>query len=76
MLNGRLDGPSHWHTHRKTLPKTATAARALRVPAASAPVQRVFSQGGIILKPRRGRLLDTLLSKLIVLKRNNRSNMQ
>jgi len=81
MLNGWLVGPSHWHAHRQTLePKLLQpAARTLRAPASSAPVQRVlisFSQGDIILKPHRARLSDTLLSKLMVLKCNDRSNMQ
>jgi len=35
------------HTHRQTLPKLLQpVARALSVPASSAPVERVFSQGG------------------------------
>jgi len=48
------------------------AARALNVSASSSPVERVFSQRGIILKPHG----HTLLSKLIVLKCNNRANIQ
>ena len=35
------------HTHRQTLPKLLQpVARALSVPASSAPVERVFSHGG------------------------------
>ena len=40
------------HTSPDPFPKLLQpAARALSMPASSAPVQRVFSQGGIILKP-------------------------
>lgn len=40
------------------------------VPATSAPVERVFSYGGIIARPHRARLGDDLLSKLVYLKCN------
>jgi len=77
MLNRWLVGPSHWHTDSQTLTKLLQpAARAQCVPASSTLVQRVFSQGGIILKPHFARLSDILLSKLVFLKRNNHSNMQ
>ena len=48
------------------------ATRALSVPASSAPVERVFSQGGTILKPHRSRMSDTMLAKLIFLKCNSK----
>ena len=42
----------------------------LSVPATSAPVERVFSRGGIIMRPHRVQLNDKLLSNLIFLKCN------
>ena len=42
----------------------------LSVPASSAPVERVFSHGGIIFRPHRRRLNDHNLSQLIFLKCN------
>ena len=42
----------------------------LSVPASSAPVERVFSHGGIIFRPHPRRLTDEHLSQLIYLKCN------
>jgi len=46
------------------------AKKVLAVPASSAPVERVFSRGGIIMRPHRARLNDKLLAELIFLKCN------
>ena len=40
------------------------------VPATSAPVERVFSHGGIIMRPHRARLNDPMLSNIVFLKCN------
>ena len=48
----------------------APALRALSVPASTAAVERVFSQGGIILRPHRARMTDKILWQLIFLKCN------
>ena len=49
-----------------------SAMRALSVPASSSPVERVFSQGGLILRPHRARMSDSRLSSLIFLKCNSK----
>ena len=55
----------------KTLNKLQSAAlRVLSIPASSSPVERVFSHGGIIMRPHPARLSDSKLSKLIFLKCN------
>lgn len=60
-----------WHTNRAEFDKLyISALRALSVPASSSAVERVFSQGGIILRPHRARMSDKLLSELIFLKCN------
>jgi len=45
-------------------------SRALNLPASSAAVERVFSQGGIVMRPHKERLTDKPLSHLIFLKCN------
>ncbi|CAL8313715.1 unnamed protein product [Arctogadus glacialis] len=60
-----------WAMNESTLPSLfPVAMRVLTVPASSAPVERVFSHGGIILRPHRSQMSDTLLSKLIFFKCN------
>lgn len=46
------------------------ALRVLTVPASSAPVERLFSHGGIIFRPHRRKMADSNLSQLIFLKVN------
>ena len=45
--------------------------RVLCVPASSAPVERVFSQSGLVMKPNRARMSDALLEELVFLKCND-----
>ena len=47
------------------------ARRILCVPATSAPVERVFSTSGFIIRPHRGRLSREMLAKLTFLKCNS-----
>ena len=63
-----------WHAKQSILNKLVVPAlRALGVPASTSPVERVFSQGGIILRPHRARMSDNLLSKLIFFLKCNKS---
>ena len=50
-----------WKNHQKIWPELASFAKMiLTIPATSAPVERIFSVGGAILRPSRRRLLDKL----------------
>lgn len=44
--------------------------RVFSVPASSAPVERVFSQSGLMMRPNRSRLSKNMLSQLVFLKCN------
>ncbi|KAK7174096.1 hypothetical protein R3I93_001313 [Phoxinus phoxinus] len=60
-----------WALNSKTLPSLfKVSIRVLAVPASSAPVERVFSHGGIILRPHRAQMTDRLLANLIFCKCN------
>ena len=45
-------------------------SRVLYIPATSAPVERIFSQSGIIMRPHRARLSDSVLETLMFVKCN------
>jgi len=45
--------------------------RLLCTPATSAPVERIFSQSGIIMRPHRAKMSDSLLETLVMLKCNS-----
>jgi len=63
--------PEFWQHNQATLSKLyLTAMRALSVSASSAAVERVFSHGGIIMRPHRSRMSDKLLSNMVFLKCN------
>ncbi len=60
-----------WRVHDKDFPRLKQVAmRVFAVPASSALVERVFSQGGLIMRPHRSRLGAKTLSNLIFLKCN------
>jgi len=40
-------------------------------PASSAPVERVFSHSGLILRPHRAKMSDSLLETIVILKCNS-----
>lgn len=60
-----------WAKNHARLPQLhKLAMKVLSVPASSAPVERVFSRGGIIMRPHRARLGHKMLQSLIFLKCN------
>ena len=60
-----------WSENKDRFPHMSTlAVKVLSVPASSAPVERIFSTGGIIMRPHRSRLGHTMLSSLVFLKCN------
>ena len=61
-----------WKANASKYPLLAKIARVyLGVPATSAPIERVFSHGGNIMRPDRSRLLPKNFEHLIFLKVNN-----
>lgn len=61
-----------WVAHKEKFPSLMLVAKkVLAIPAASAPVERIFSRGGIIMRPHRARLGDEILSNLAFLKCNS-----
>ena len=61
-----------WLVNKNNLPRLfPLAMRVLSVPASSSPIERVFSHGGIIMRPHRAKLSDKMLSSLIYLKCNS-----
>jgi hypothetical protein len=60
-----------WSLNRKKLGLIfSLAMRILSVPATSAPVERVFSHGGILMRPHRASMSDKTLADLVFLKCN------
>ena len=60
-----------WQDNSKKLPALYKLAnKVLAIPASSAPVERVFSRGGVIMRPHRARLSAEMLSILMFLKCN------
>jgi len=68
----QLSSLEFWPQHAKSLPRLhEVALKVLSVPATSAPVERVFSSGGMFMRPHRARLSNRMLSDLVFLKCNN-----
>lgn len=68
-----IDAISFWSSNRAKLDLPILSKLALRVlciPASSAAVERVFSHGGLAMRPNRSRMSDEHLSELILLKTN------
>ena len=60
-----------WSKNRSTLNLlVGLAKRVLAVPASSAPIERVFSHGGIMLRPHRASMSSEVLCKLVFAKCN------
>jgi hAT family C-terminal dimerisation region len=66
-----------WKKNMKELPKLfELVIKVPSMPATSAPVERVFSHGSIIMRPHRARLNDTMLpNNVFFLKCNNNSDI-
>lgn len=66
----RLSGLQFWFQN-STFPRIKVlATKFLAVPATSSPVERVFSTGGIFMRPHRARLSNQSLGDLMMLKCN------
>ena len=71
LSDENLDTKTFWCKHESEWPELSEFAKfVLNVPATSAPVERIFSVGGSILRPSRRCLNDNLFEKLIFLKCN------
>ena len=73
LLNEEVteDCQKFWYNRRKRLRRLyEVVRRILSIPASSAPVERVFSHGGIFIRPHRARLGAKMLSSLTYLKCN------
>ena len=61
----------HWHKMCHAFPTfSQIAKRILCIPASLAQIERVFSQGGIFMRPHRSSLSSDMLKMLLYLKRN------
>ena len=65
-----LDAVANWRQSSATYPAFGLIAKVLCVPATSAPVERVFSQGGIIARPHRSSTSPSRVQILTLLKYN------
>ena len=60
-----------WQKRKKDLPTLFQVAMKVHsVPATSAPIERVFSHGGIVMRPHRARMGHNTLSNIVFLKCN------
>ncbi|TRY58760.1 hypothetical protein DNTS_034590, partial [Danionella cerebrum] len=60
-----------WSANRERFPELhSLAVKVLSIPASSAPVERVFSKGGLIMRPHRARLSHKMVTALVFLKSN------
>lgn len=71
-VNLELDCLQFWHKKQNELPTLFKLAMKVHsVPATSAPVERIFSHGGIVMRPHRARMADQTLSDLLLVKCND-----
>jgi len=66
------DQQGHLYADNECIPLRPLFSLLLSVPATSAPVERVFSQGGIILRPHRVKMSDSVLEMLMYLRCNGK----
>lgn len=65
VCSEEVDCMDFWQKHAKIFPRLyLVSMKLLAVPATSAPVERVFSHGGLIMRPHRARLSAKTLSSL------------
>ncbi|KAJ4942162.1 hypothetical protein JOQ06_012030 [Pogonophryne albipinna] len=57
-------------SHYSKTPSSTNSLSVFSIPASSAPIERVFSHGGIFMRPHRARLSCSMLSNLMLLKCN------
>ena len=70
-LQDETDAFGFWNTHKLKLCKLSELAfRVLSVPATSAPIEGVFSHGGILMRPHRASMGDSQIENLLLLKCN------
>jgi hypothetical protein len=71
MNAGSFDMANFFQINKTKFPHVFTAARlVLLTPATSGPVERVFSQGSILMRPHRSSISSDLLVTLMLLKCN------
>lgn len=72
-----VEAMSFWLQHKNRFNLLYNLAiRVLGTPATSAAIERVFSHGGILIRPHRASLSDTLLCDLIFAKCNKQYGLQ
>lgn len=64
------DQHPHLYTSEEYSAIRPLISRLFCIPATSAPVERVFSQGGIIMRPHRAKMSDDLLEMVMYLRCN------
>lgn len=71
LSGGKIDAFEFWSKHASQLPRLSSYARKVLVtPATSAPVERIFSHGGILMRAHRASMTDSTLSSVLFLKCN------
>ena len=72
VYHGIITLTVHWYNsvRQEYLQLKPLFARMFCVPASSAPVERIFSHNGLLMRPNRAKMSDTVLEHLVFLKCN------